>query len=166
MGALLVLLPVYLGFLGVEQTKFFVYASVLYTLLIGFLLVSRLPVWSGKSGRIRRDLMLPIMLVAVLYVGLLMSYTWEILAITAIAFLCVLPFSARAGKKRYGTLTIEGERTLRLMLRRTRIVASQPQLAASWRVHCFSIASSSRSHDSARIGGEMRRPALERNRDS
>ncbi|KQQ37756.1 MULTISPECIES: phosphatidylcholine/phosphatidylserine synthase [Rhizobium/Agrobacterium group] len=111
MGALLVLLPVYLGFLGVEQTKFFVYASVLYTLLIGFLLVSRLPVWSGKSGRIRRDLMLPIMLVAVLYVGLLMSYTWEILAITAIAYLCVLPFSARAWKKRYGTITIEDERT-------------------------------------------------------
>ncbi|SFB58276.1 CDP-diacylglycerol---serine O-phosphatidyltransferase [Rhizobium sp. NFR07] len=106
MGAMLVLLPVYLGFLGVEQTKFFVYASVAYTLLIGYLLVSRLPVWSGKATGVRRDLMFPILLGVVLYVALLMSYTWEVLSITVVAYLCVLPFSARAWKRRYGTITI------------------------------------------------------------
>jgi CDP-diacylglycerol--serine O-phosphatidyltransferase len=109
MGAMMVLLPVYLGFLGVEPSPFFVYASVVYTLLIGYLLVSRLPVWSGKAGRIRRDLMLPVLLVAVLYVALLMSYTWEILSITVVAYLCILPFSARAWHRRFGTITIEDE---------------------------------------------------------
>jgi CDP-diacylglycerol---serine O-phosphatidyltransferase len=106
MGAMLVLLPVYLGFLGVERTPFFVYASVAYTLLIGYLLVSRLPVWSGKSGRIRRDLMPLVILVVVLYVALLMSYTWQILSLTVICYLCVLPFSARAWHRRFGTITI------------------------------------------------------------
>lgn len=109
MGAMLVLLPVYLGFLGVEKTQFFIYASVAYTVLIGYLLVSRLPVWSGKSGRIRRDLMPPALLVVVLYVALLMSYTWEVLSVTVVAYLLVLPFSARAWHRRYGTITIEDD---------------------------------------------------------
>ncbi len=111
MGAMLVLLPVYLGFLGVEPSPVFVYGSVAYTLLIGYLLVSRLPVWSGKAGKIRRDLMLPLLLVAVLYVALLMSYTWEVLSVTVVAYLCILPFSARAWQRRYGTITIEDEST-------------------------------------------------------
>jgi len=113
LGALLVMLPVYLGFLGVEPSPFFVYASAAYTVLIGYLLVSRLPVWSGKSEktRIRRDLMLPVILGVVLYVALLMSYTWEVLSVTVVAYLCILPFSARAWRKRYGTLTIEDEST-------------------------------------------------------
>ena len=109
MGAMMVLLPVYLGFLGLEATPVFVYVSVAYTLLIGYLLVSRLPVWSGKSSRIRRDLMLPIMLAVVLYVALLMSYTWEVLSITVVGYLLVLPFSARAWHRRYGTITIEDD---------------------------------------------------------
>src|SRR5690606_28218157 len=42
LGAVLVLLPVYLGFLGVDPSPVFVYGSVAYTILIGYLLVSRL----------------------------------------------------------------------------------------------------------------------------
>ncbi len=111
MGAMLMLLPVYLGFIGIEPSPLFVYASVAYTVAIGYLLVSRLPVWSGKSSRIRRDLMLPIMLAVVLYVALLMTFTWEVLSITVIAYLLVLPFSARAWHRRYGTITIEDDST-------------------------------------------------------
>ena len=110
-GALLVLLPVYLGFLGMPPSAGFAYASAAYTALIGLLLVSRLPVWSGKSGgnRIRRDFVLPLMLVVVLYVALLMSYTWEMLVMTVIAYLATLPFGAHSWKKKYGTLTVETE---------------------------------------------------------
>jgi CDP-diacylglycerol--serine O-phosphatidyltransferase len=111
MGAMLMLLPVYLGFLGVEPSPVFVYGSVAYTVVIGYLLASRLPVWSGKSSRIRRDLMFPIMLGVVVYVALLMSYTWEILSVTVIAYLCILPLSARAWHRRYGTITIEDDST-------------------------------------------------------
>lgn len=111
MGAMLMLLPVYLGFIGIEPSPLFVYASVAYTVAIGYLLVSRLPVWSGKSSRIRRDLMLPIMLAVVLYVALLMTFTWEVLSITVVAYLLVLPFSARAWHRRYGTITIEDDST-------------------------------------------------------
>jgi CDP-diacylglycerol--serine O-phosphatidyltransferase len=108
MGAMLVLLPVYLGFLGIEPGKTFAYFAAAYTVLIGYFLISRLPVWSGKSeSRIRRDLVMPAILIVVLYVALLMSFTWEILVVTVLAYLVFLPFSARIWHKRYGTLTID-----------------------------------------------------------
>lgn len=107
MGAMLVLLPVYLGFLGVEPDKTFAYIAAAYTVLIGYFLISRLPVWSGKASRIRRDLVLPMILVVVLYVAMLMSFTWEVLVLTVAAYLVFIPFSARLWHRRYGTLTIE-----------------------------------------------------------
>ena len=72
-------------------------------MLIAFLLVSRLPVWSGKSeNRVRRDLVLPIILFVVLYVATLMSFTWETMVITAVGYLLSLPFGARKWQKKYG----------------------------------------------------------------
>jgi CDP-diacylglycerol--serine O-phosphatidyltransferase len=108
-GAMLVLLPVYLGFLGLATDRTFAYLSSIYTVLIAFLLISRLPVWSGKSegNRLRRDLVLPMMLGVVLYVALLMSYTWEVMVFTVAAYLLSLPFGARKWQRKYGTLTIE-----------------------------------------------------------
>ncbi|MDM9648409.1 MULTISPECIES: CDP-diacylglycerol--serine O-phosphatidyltransferase [unclassified Rhizobium] len=108
-GAMLVLLPVYLGFLGMTTDKTFGYLSAAYTVLIAFLLISRLPVWSGKSEgtKLRRDLVLPMMLGVVLYVAMLSSFTWEVMSLTAVVYLCTLPFGARKWKRKYGTLTIE-----------------------------------------------------------
>ncbi|MBB5274114.1 CDP-diacylglycerol--serine O-phosphatidyltransferase [Rhizobium rosettiformans] len=110
-GAALVLLPVYLGFLGVAPVGIFAYASTAYTIVIAYLLVSRLPVWSGKSetSHVRRDLVLPMILGVVLYVALLMSFTWEVLVVTVLLYLCSLPFGARNWHRRYGTLTIGEE---------------------------------------------------------
>jgi CDP-diacylglycerol--serine O-phosphatidyltransferase len=110
-GAALVLLPVYLGFLGVAPVGIFAYASTAYTVIIAYLLVSRLPVWSGKSetSHVRRDLVLPMILAVVLYVALLMSFTWEVLVVTVLLYLCSLPLGARNWHRRYGTLTIGEE---------------------------------------------------------
>lgn len=98
-GAMLVLLPVYLGFLGLATDRTFAYISAVYTVCIAFLLISRLPVWSGKSegNRLRRDLVLPMMLGVVLYVALLMSYTWEVMVFTVAAYLVSLPFARANG---------------------------------------------------------------------
>ena len=110
-GAMLVLLPVYLGFLGVPPSAPVAFAGSVYTILIAYLLVSRLPVWSGKSetSRIRRDLVLPMILGVVLYVALLMSFTWEVLSLTVLGYILSLPFGARSWHRRYGTLTIGEE---------------------------------------------------------
>lgn len=103
-GAMLVLLPVYFGFLGLPIDRGTGFAAAAYTMFIGFLLVSRVPVWSGKGiGRgVRRDLVMPFILLAVVYVSLLMSFTWETLTLTAILYLASLPFGALAWSRKYG----------------------------------------------------------------
>lgn len=101
-GALLVLMPVYLGLLGVPVNQTFGFVSAAFTVFVALLLVSQLPVYSGKSSgmRVRRDLVLPLILVIVGYVALLFSYTWTTLALTAAAYFLMLPFSVRAYSRR------------------------------------------------------------------
>jgi CDP-diacylglycerol--serine O-phosphatidyltransferase len=103
-GAVLVLLPAYLGFLGIERTPFFAYASTIYAFLVALLLVSRLPVYSGKGigTKIHRDIVLPLILFVVIYVSLLANYTWETLSVSALAYLGSLPFGFRAYSRRAG----------------------------------------------------------------
>lgn len=101
-GALLVLLPVYLGLLGVPVSLGFALVATGFTVLVALLMISQLPVYSGKSGmaRVRRDLVMPLILGIVLYVGLLTSYTWLTLTVTALAFLASLPVSMRSYARR------------------------------------------------------------------
>lgn len=101
-GAMLVLLPVYLGFLGLEPTRMLAFITAAYTVAIAFLLVSRLPVYNGKSAGslIRRDVVAPLILGVVVYVAFLTSYTWYTLSVTALGYLVFLPFSVVAWNKR------------------------------------------------------------------
>lgn len=102
LGALLVMLPVYLGFLGLIPSYGLALVFSLYTVGVALLLVSRLPVYSGKSSgsRVPRDLVVPLFLAVIIYVGLLTSFTWQTLSVTALAYLAFLPFSVRAWSKR------------------------------------------------------------------
>ncbi|MET3599415.1 CDP-diacylglycerol--serine O-phosphatidyltransferase [Martelella mangrovi] len=108
-GAIIVLLPVYLGFLGMQSNRGIALACSLYTVLIGFLLISRLPVWSGKSLglNVRREFALPMMLLAVLSVALLVAYTWHVMIAGSALYLAALPLGARAWHSKYGTLVME-----------------------------------------------------------
>lgn len=101
-GAVLVMLPIYLGFLGLEKTPVIVYATAAFTVFIAFLLVSRVPVFSGKNSgqRVRGDMVMPLLLLGALYVLFLASFVWETMAATAIAYLLFLPVSARRYRKR------------------------------------------------------------------
>lgn len=101
-GAGLVLLPTYLGFVGLEPGPFFAFASAAYTVFVAFLLVSRVPVYSAKKigTRIRRDKVLPLILGVVFYVLLLVSYPWYTLTVSVIAYLAFLPMSAQAYARR------------------------------------------------------------------
>ncbi len=94
------LLPVYLIFLGVEPTKTFAYMSAGFIVFIAFLLVSRLPVYSGKRIRMSRHMALPWLLGAVVFVLFLAYYTWETLALAALAYLLLLPIGAKAYSRR------------------------------------------------------------------
>jgi len=100
-GAAIVLLPVYLGFLGIVPD--FHYAAIVsfYTIAVAFLLVSNLPVWSGKTlgARIPRGAVMPLILGVVFYVALLATFTWETVTLSVVAYLAFLPFSLRMWRK-------------------------------------------------------------------
>ncbi|WP_412058398.1 CDP-diacylglycerol--serine O-phosphatidyltransferase [Bartonella sp. DGB2] len=101
-GALLVLLPIYIGSLGFIPSFGWGLAFSFYTVVVAFLLISRLPVWNAKSiGRyLRRDIVVPAVLVLVLYVGFLMAYVWETLLLTTISYVVFLPLSGMAYRRR------------------------------------------------------------------
>ncbi len=99
-GAVLVMAPLYLSFLGLTPTKEVAFAGTAFTILVAFLLVSRLPVYSGKSLKIPGDRMLLVILAIALYILLLASYPWYTLTASAIVYLVFLPFSVRAYSRR------------------------------------------------------------------
>ncbi len=92
-GAITVLLPIYLSFLGVPQ---FAPLTLVYTLAIALLMVSRLPVFSGKKvgRRVPREMVLPGLVVVVLLVALLISYPWIVLTLGTVLYLGCLPLSS------------------------------------------------------------------------
>ena len=100
-GALIGLLPIYLGFLGLEVTKLSAAFIALYIVFVGLLMVSNLPTFSGKTigKRISRELVLPVMIIAVLFVALLFSFPWMTLSLICIAYLATLPFGYRSWQK-------------------------------------------------------------------
>src|SRR5579871_4708123 len=93
-GAITVLLPIYIEFLGLPKLAVVAPVTLVYTLIIGFLMVSKLPVYSGKKigTRVPPDMVLPVFVVVVLFFALLLSYPWEVLTLGTIAYLASLPF--------------------------------------------------------------------------
>ncbi|AXK79332.1 CDP-diacylglycerol--serine O-phosphatidyltransferase [Pseudolabrys taiwanensis] len=92
-GAITVLLPIYLYFLGVPNSLVVIWFTFVYTLAIALLMVSRLPVFSGKrmGKRVPPEMVLPVFVVVVLFFALLISYPWAVLTLGTIAYLVCLP---------------------------------------------------------------------------
>jgi CDP-diacylglycerol--serine O-phosphatidyltransferase len=93
-GAITVLLPLYVQFLGVPRLAFMAPLTLAYALAIAFLMVSRLPVYSGKriGTRVPPDLVLLTFVGVVLFFAMLISYPWEVLTVGTILYLVSLPF--------------------------------------------------------------------------
>jgi CDP-diacylglycerol--serine O-phosphatidyltransferase len=92
-GAITVLLPIYLDLLGVSGGLVAVWLTFIYTLAIAVLMVSRLPVFSGKrvGKRVPPEMVLPVFVIVVLFFALLISYPWQVLTIGTVAYLICLP---------------------------------------------------------------------------
>ncbi len=90
-GALVVLLPIYLNLLGWFHAP--ATLTLVYTVAIAALMVSRIPVFSGKKvgKRVSPEIVLPIFVVIVIFLALLISYPWEVLSIGTLLYLAALP---------------------------------------------------------------------------
>lgn len=90
-GAIIVLLPIYVNLLGMPRLTAL---ACIYTLAVAFLLVSTLPVLSGKKlgTRVAPNMVLPVFLVVVLFAAMLVSYPWYLLTAGSVLYIASLPF--------------------------------------------------------------------------
>jgi CDP-diacylglycerol--serine O-phosphatidyltransferase len=93
-GAITVLLPIYLYFLGLPRLPGTAHFTLVYTFAIAVLMVSRLPVFSGKrvGKRVAPEMVLPMFVMVVLFFALLIAYPWVVLTIGTVCYLASLPF--------------------------------------------------------------------------
>ncbi|MDP2803753.1 MAG: CDP-diacylglycerol--serine O-phosphatidyltransferase [Phreatobacter sp.] len=100
-GAVLLLLPIYLERSGLPNLLSPPLITTAYTVVIALLMVSKVPVFSGKKfgERVPRESVLPIFVVAIAFVALLFSYPWEVLAVGSLAYLVSLPIVALQARK-------------------------------------------------------------------
>lgn len=111
-GALLALLPMYFALLGGRWLTELPALVAVYIVLVGLLMVSSLPTFSGKriGARLPRDSVLPLMVVAAAFIALLVAFTWHVLIALAFLYLSTLPVSfwyARRTLSAHGSSTDE-----------------------------------------------------------
>jgi CDP-diacylglycerol--serine O-phosphatidyltransferase len=89
-GAITVLLPLYLFFLNVAVPSAI---TLVYVIALAALMVSRLPVLSGKKigTRVPPEMVLPVIIMAVLFIALLVSYPWQVLGVGTLLYIACLP---------------------------------------------------------------------------
>src|SRR6187431_2140648 len=97
-GAITVMLPIYLSLLGVSDGLITAWLTFFYTLAIALLMVSRLPVFSGKrvGKRVPPEMVLPVFVLVVLFFALLISFPWIVLSVGTVLYLACLPLGWRS----------------------------------------------------------------------
>jgi len=98
-GAALAMLPMYMGFLGIIPDPEAAAPYILVFIgLIAFLIISKIPTFSGKGlgQRVDRDLVLPILVGSVLFTVLLISYPWQLLSLCVVGYMVLIPASWRS----------------------------------------------------------------------
>jgi len=87
----------YLLKLGFGDLPGFAPVSVFYVLAIAFLMVSELPIYAGKTlgTRVTRDKVLWVFLAIILFITLVVNFTFETLTVMTLLYLALIPVSLR-----------------------------------------------------------------------
>ncbi len=98
-GALLALVPLMVSFEveAVWPRHYLLVGAVLVA--VGALMVSRLPTFSFKKGRVPRHLVMPALLGAALIMGLLASSPWIAMSLLGLVYVGLIPFSWMAYRR-------------------------------------------------------------------
>ncbi|WP_204269746.1 hypothetical protein, partial [Klebsiella michiganensis] len=74
---------------GIPKSLIHPWLVTAFTLAIALLMVSRVPVFSGKKlgAKVPRESVLPLFVAAIAFVALLMSYPWIVLTVGTVAYL-------------------------------------------------------------------------------
>lgn len=97
-GAIVVLLPMYLhlSFVQMPNDSALAPFATAYVILIAFLMVSRIPHFSGKQiGRVPREWFIPVLFGTAVFLLMLWQFPMEVLIGLVVIYLGMIPFSIR-----------------------------------------------------------------------
>jgi CDP-diacylglycerol--serine O-phosphatidyltransferase len=92
-GALLALVPLVISFEAEAAWPRHPIVVGIVLVAVGGLMVSRLPTFSFKKGRIPRHFVLPALLIAALIMGVIASSPWIGLSLLGLIYIALIPFS-------------------------------------------------------------------------
>ena len=95
-GGIVVLMPLIISFSGLGELFFKINYDILvptFFILVSILLISTIPTYSFKKIVIPRTMTKFLLFGIVLFFGALLVYTFKILAVTSIVYLCLIPIS-------------------------------------------------------------------------
>jgi len=95
-GGVIVLMPLILSFSGLGELFFQINYDLMvpiFFILVSVLLISTIPTYSFKKIVIPRTMTKFLLFGIVLFFGALLVYTFKILAVTSIVYLCLIPIS-------------------------------------------------------------------------
>jgi len=95
-GGIIVLLPLVLSFSGLEEFLFKINYDLLvpsFFIIVSILLISTIPTYSFKKIVIPRAMTKFLLFGIVLFFGALLVYTFKILAVSSVVYLCLIPVS-------------------------------------------------------------------------
>jgi CDP-diacylglycerol--serine O-phosphatidyltransferase len=101
-GAVTVMLPFYLHFLGFPVQPYGAVPVALYVLACAFLTISTVPMYAGKTlgARVPRQWVAPIFVIVTLAVALVVAYPFEALSLIVIGYFAAIPLGIRAFRAR------------------------------------------------------------------
>lgn len=108
-GAVLVMFPM-AAYFATDGEAFLrnPWLSFGFAVLMGILMVSRLPTYSQRAIPIRRGHVLQALLISVVLIAIWISFPWQACAIGCIYYLCTMPVSAWRYRKLAATLPEKG----------------------------------------------------------
>ena len=95
----LVLIPIYLEFIGFTAMRNLPELVALYAMCIALLMVAPIRTFSFKKARVKRQWVLPILVVVALLAALFINYPWAFVLALMGSYLCLIPFSAARYRK-------------------------------------------------------------------
>ncbi|MBT4488854.1 MAG: hypothetical protein HOC72_15020 [Rhodospirillaceae bacterium] len=71
----------------------------IWLLVVAFFMISRIPTYSFKRVRVKREMVLPLLVVVGIVAAILASYPWFVLSVMGVGYLVSIPFSYRAQQR-------------------------------------------------------------------
>lgn len=101
----IVLLPMMLSFEFGDTVFRETGIVALYTIAVSFLVISTIPMFSGKGIRVRNKHFVPVLLLVGLLFAAIVGYPWYVFSLLGIGYLASIPFSRRSYRSyRDGTM--------------------------------------------------------------